>query len=419
MDMEHMKDFVDYWFFRVHQQILDTLDLNIINQGENHAQALKNELDKPENIGLLDVASNSCLMSFVCTVAFNRSEDSPLPAQRICLYEAIVNSMLTLWSSKRSTIPIPDLIRILSDIATFIHANSASGLIHEQKMKEICIQSIRDSSINSFNEIEDQACEFVRIIREDVGILAARGESLYGFLHLTFQEYFTCLKLINLNHVQQKKSVISESESKNKVQFIAQSLRQHANNPRFRVPIALALGKISLTWSQNDLNQFCLEFIQEKEEESMCLLPLGAYMLISYGNDLVNYPSDDVLFTALDCLIIAAGQHRWSVVCPFLFDHITISLRKLRHDIVSLWIDNLLSRSPPHNIQTISALCHLLEGKPHEFDNIKWLNQSSCSILQSFLMQDSETNEFAIDRLLVKIAFSNHRLLPVHANTFK
>jgi hypothetical protein len=32
---------------------------------------------------------------------------------------------------------------------------------------------------------------------------------------------------------------------------------------------------------------------------------------------------------------------------------------------------------------------------------------------------DNETNEFAIDRLLVKIAFSNHRLLPVNPTTFK
>jgi hypothetical protein len=128
-------------------------------------------------------------------------------------------------------------------------------------------------------------------------------------------------------------------------------------------------------------------------------------MLIIYGNDLVNYPSNDVLFDALDRLMIAAGHHKWSIVCPFLFDQITISLRKLRRDIISLWINNLFSRSPPHDIQPISALCHLLEGKPYQFENIKWLNQSSCLMLQYLSSLDSENNEFAIDRLLVKIAF--------------
>ena len=72
-----MRDFVDYWFFRVHQQILDTLHLSLPNQGEQHGQALKNELEKQENNGLLDVASNSCLMSFVCSVAFSQIEGSP------------------------------------------------------------------------------------------------------------------------------------------------------------------------------------------------------------------------------------------------------------------------------------------------------------------------------------------------------
>jgi hypothetical protein len=424
MDMEHMKDFVDYWFFRVHQQILDTLNLSVPNQGENHGKALKNELEKTENAGLLDVASNSCLMSFICSVAFSQLDGSPLPTQRIRLYEQIVNSMLSLWSSKKSSIPIADLIRILSDIGSYIHANSASGLIHEDKMKELCIQSIKDSSHKTLStekkmeEIENQASEFVRIIREDVGILAARGESLYGFLHLTFQEYFTCLKLINIDDEKQEILAESRSISENKVQLIAQSLHRHTNNPRLRVPIALALGKISLSWSQKDFDYFCLKFIQE-QDQSNSLLPLGAYVIINCSNDFVNYPSNDVLFDVLDCLMISAGQHKWSVVCPFLFDQITAALRKLRNDIVSLWINKFLSRSPSHDIQTISALCHLLEGKPHEFENIKWLNQLSCSMLQSFSIFDNENNGFAIDRLLVKIAFTNHRLLPVHSTTLK
>ena len=60
-------------------------------------------------------------MSFICSVAFSQLEGAPLPTQRILLYEQIVNSMLSLWCSKNSSIPIPELIRILSDIAIYIH----------------------------------------------------------------------------------------------------------------------------------------------------------------------------------------------------------------------------------------------------------------------------------------------------------
>ncbi|CAF4637972.1 unnamed protein product, partial [Rotaria sp. Silwood2] len=312
-------------------------------------------------------------MSFICSVVFCLVEGSPLPTQRILPYETIVNSMLSMWSTKRSSIPIQELIQIFSNIATYIHGNSASSLIHEEKMKEICVQSIKD-------------------------LVTARGEPLYGFLHLTFQEYFTCLKLINIETTKRENENCDESNLQNKVQLVTQSVRYHTNDPRFQVPIALALSKIN---------------------EYDSLLPLGAYMLINCGNDLVNYPSHDVLFNVLDRLIIAAGQHKWSIVCPFLLDQIIISLRKLRHDITSLWINKLLSQSYRYDIQTVSGLCHLIEGKPHEFENIKWLNQSSCSMLQSLLTLDNENNLFAIDRLLVKIAFFNHRLLPVNPSTFK
>ncbi|CAF3704955.1 unnamed protein product [Rotaria sp. Silwood1] len=69
--------------------------------------------------------------------------------------------------------------------------------------------------------------------------------------------------------------------------------------------------------------------------------------------------------------------------------------------------------------KTISPLCHLIEGKPHDYDNIKWLTQLSCLILESMSTLDNENNEFAIDWLLVKITFSSHRLLSVNTFTLK
>jgi GTPase SAR1 family protein len=85
MDKEHIKDYVNYWFSRLHQQILDTLNLTLPNQGENHGEALKKELEKPDNVGLLDLASNPYWLSHICSLTFNQLEGSPLSAQRIRL----------------------------------------------------------------------------------------------------------------------------------------------------------------------------------------------------------------------------------------------------------------------------------------------------------------------------------------------
>ncbi|CAF2837444.1 unnamed protein product [Rotaria sp. Silwood2] len=421
---KYITDFVDYWFFHVHQCIIDMLRLPLVNQAEKHSKALKKELRKPKNISLLEMASNPGILSSICTVYFHQLDGPPIPPQRFLQYQSIVKVILNLWHSRMPTIDTSKVIRILTDITSCMHQNPASNFITNDEIKEICVQTIK-TSINmtsitrdDIHHFEEQAFEMTRVIRDNVGMLTSQGESLYGFLYLAFQEYFTCLKLLE-GGTSEKQILVTDGLNRDKkIQLITQSLCRHTNDLRFRVPIALALEKISSSWPRNDFDDLCYEFIQAPDEYDS-LLPLGAYILINCVDDFVNYPSNKVLFDALDRLIIAAGQHKWSIVCPFLFDQITNALRKFRNDVVSLWINKLLCESSRHDIQTITALCHFLEGKPHEFENIKWLRQSSCSMLQSLSTLDNENNGFAIDRLLFKIAFSNHQLLPSNPSTFK
>ncbi|CAF3872280.1 unnamed protein product, partial [Rotaria sordida] len=424
MDMEHIKDFVDHWFFCVHQCIIDILNLPLVNQGKNHSEALKKELEITKNVRLLEMASNSSLLASICIIRFSQLDGPPLPTPRILQYESIIKSVLKLWHSKMPTIDLSQMIRTLTEIASFIYENPTKNFISNQEIKEICIQTIKISKntnstmTNDIHNFEKQVSEMIRIICDNSGILASRDESFYGFLHVAFQEYFICLKLIEADTSEKQKFITDGFDRDKKIQRITQSLSYRATNQQFRVPVALAFEKTSSSWSQNDFDDLCYEFMQAQNQYDS-LLPLGAYILITCVDDYVKYPSNEILFDALDHLIIAAGQHKWSIVCPFLLDQIIIALRKFRNDIVSLWINKFLSESSRHDIQTIIALCQLIEGKHHEFENIKWLDQSSCSMLQSLSTLDNENNGFAIDRLLVKISFSNHQLLPLNPTTFK
>ncbi|CAF2963995.1 unnamed protein product [Rotaria sp. Silwood2] len=425
MDTKYITDFLDYWFFCVHQHIIDMLNLPLVNQAENHSAALKKELETTRNAGLLEMASNSALLSCICTVCFSQLDGPPLHTQRFLQYESIVKEVLNFWHIKVPTIDQSQVIQILSDIAFYIHQNSASNFINNEQIKEASTQKTKIFisktlvTTDDINGIDRQASEMARIICDDIGILVSRPGSLYGFLRQAFQEYFTCLKLIETHTpIKQKRCITDVFDRDNQIQLTAQVMSRHVTDLRFRVPITLALGKISSSWSQNDFDDLCYEFIQAQYEYD-CFLPLGAYILITCVDEFVNYPSNDILFDALDRLIIAAGQHKWWIVCPFLLDQIINVLRKFRQDIVSLWINKFLSESSRYDIQTITALCKLLEGRPHEFENIQWLDQTSCSMLQSLLTLDNGNSEFAIDRLLVKIAFSNHQLLSSNPTTFK
>ncbi|CAF1403757.1 unnamed protein product, partial [Didymodactylos carnosus] len=144
----------------------------------------------------------------ICDLSFHMHGET-LPTQRIRLYQEAINSMMNLWQNKlNSTIDASKLNWILCNLATHIHQYSASSLIKEYDLKRSCIHALitYDSQCKTLQTkaLENEANEFIHMIREDVGILAARGKFVYGFLHLTFQEYFTCLHMINLQRSKLK-----------------------------------------------------------------------------------------------------------------------------------------------------------------------------------------------------------------------
>ncbi|CAF1286577.1 unnamed protein product [Rotaria sordida] len=99
MQIDHMKEFVDHWFQTVHQKMNEVLQLNISSEAikqkcEVQTDAMKAQLEKFKDSGLGLMASNPCLLNFLCLIAFQTPE-AELPAERICLYDRIAKMMKT------------------------------------------------------------------------------------------------------------------------------------------------------------------------------------------------------------------------------------------------------------------------------------------------------------------------------------
>jgi hypothetical protein len=76
-------------------------------------------------------------------------------------------------------------------------------------------------------ETREAVHQFLETVREHSGLFVERGEGLYGFMHLTFEEYFTARQLVS-------------SSTRARAQILA---RLHL--ARWQEPILLAVGSLS------------------------------------------------------------------------------------------------------------------------------------------------------------------------------
>jgi hypothetical protein len=132
------------------------------------------------------------------------------------------------------------------------------------------------------------------VLESNTGIVAERGLEVFGFQHLSFQEYFVAQSLVK-----------TSSKDRNIVTYysideVANRILLFTINPRFRESLLLALGWISWKWSFDDYNKFCNLLIASNKTY---VISLGTFLFFDAYNDLTTLPSQSVIFTALNNLL--------------------------------------------------------------------------------------------------------------------
>lgn len=146
--------------------------------------------------------------------------------------------------SERRVVPeawdVQETIReLLPAIAWHMHRTTSSGLIGEQELHKLLVETMRQLHPRlTENEANARTAQFRRNVAEFSGIFLERGldqegQGLYGFLHLTFEEYFATVRLCEL----------WEREG-NEV------LKPRMHDPRWNEIILLAAGRFG------DMSQF-------------------------------------------------------------------------------------------------------------------------------------------------------------------
>ena len=156
---------------------------------ERKAKQLINSIN--ENEGVHQLTTNPLMLTILALVHRYRAT---LPQRRVDLYEECIAVLLSYWDKAKGIIGELDWRRkrrLLEPLAYWMHLNG----IREANRTQI--ERVIAQSLPNIGESESCVSELVEEIRDRSGLLNERGINLYGFSHLTFQEYLTASFLID------------------------------------------------------------------------------------------------------------------------------------------------------------------------------------------------------------------------------
>ena len=180
---------------------------------QDKSRSLVKMLDQPGyRVGrLAELRSNPLLLTILCLVYH---DDDGLPRSRVRLYERCVRVLLETWRQQIHTRhggrPYnPDAARqVLASVAWWMHEEVDRRSVPLAQMEAHAAEQLR---LYANSGLGSDGVEFVRLMREDSGIVAASGTGFAEFLHLTFQEYLAASYAVQQNKASELAGAVSQS----------------------------------------------------------------------------------------------------------------------------------------------------------------------------------------------------------------
>jgi len=186
--------------------------------------------------GVRRLASNPLLLRILALI---HSSGMRFPQRRAELYRIAAD---TLARTHRAAQGVPEsalalvedeyLTPLLGKLAFWLHIHKPSGGATEREVYEVLGKEWADLNDLPWDadrpnpKIKSDVGKFLITVREHTGIFVERAPNHYGFMHLTFEEYYAARYLIDRSKTR------------------AGLIRQHLHDPRWEEPILLALGLV-------------------------------------------------------------------------------------------------------------------------------------------------------------------------------
>lgn len=196
--------------------------------GEDRSKKLSEIIEREQGIG--EITTNPLLLSLVCLLY---SRDIEIPTHKSYLYDRCIQILIREWDTDRDfrrTSAISDItddrkITILSELAHHFMLN------HQRYFRIQDVVDITEEILDKYEVRDASARDFLNEVISHHGLVVKVGYEMYGFSHLTFQEYLAARYYVKNNKMREIVERFSE-------------------NPRWKEVVVLAAGET------NDIKTF-------------------------------------------------------------------------------------------------------------------------------------------------------------------
>ena len=155
------------------------------------------------------LAANPLLLTIIALISY---QNVRLPERRGELYRLAVEALAESWNRARSLggqaidlylgdrrLDARFVVNVLGRVASWVHATRPGGLVEQPVLEARIAEAIREQEGVSEARAQELGHAFLDLVRRGSGLLQERGLGLYGFLHLTFEEYLAARAIADLD----------------------------------------------------------------------------------------------------------------------------------------------------------------------------------------------------------------------------
>ena len=224
----------------------------------------------------------------ITMLALLRRHVGKLPDRRVELYERYIRTLIDHWENARSAGArqlAPErfdphrAIAHLIELAFWLQQHKPTGTARrqelEQELEKICLRyeghDPEKAPPKACIQAQQDAARFLRDMRHFAGLLAERGRDAFGFLHLTFQEYFSGRALARM-----------EPDA------CWQAIQPNLHRPRWREPILLCAGQLGVIEQRRDRTSDLAKRILQADSEHEAILHRDLFLTTAIASDNVG-----------------------------------------------------------------------------------------------------------------------------------